>query len=63
MLIPKTMVVEQLRVDGDTERAERADDVLGEKVDAEPRSQAARSPGYRRQKLIDQVRGEPPVVG
>jgi len=35
MLLPKTMVVEQLRARGDTEGAERADRELGEKVDTE----------------------------
>ena len=35
MLLPKAMVVEQLRARGDTEGAERADRELGEKVDTE----------------------------
>ena len=35
MLVPKTMVVEQLRARGDAEAAERADRELGEKVDTE----------------------------
>ena len=35
MLVPKTMVVEQLRARGDAEGAERADRELGEKVDTE----------------------------
>jgi hypothetical protein len=35
MLVPKTMVVEQLRARGDSDGAERADRELGEKVDTE----------------------------
>jgi hypothetical protein len=35
MLVPKTMVVEQLRARGDTDAAERADRELDEKVDTE----------------------------
>jgi hypothetical protein len=35
MLVPKTMVVEQLRARGDADGAERADRELGEKVDTE----------------------------
>lgn len=35
MLVPKTMVVEQLRARGDHDGAERADRELGEKVDTE----------------------------
>jgi hypothetical protein len=35
MLVPKTMVVEQIRARGDAEAAERADRELGEKVDTE----------------------------
>jgi hypothetical protein len=35
MLVPKTMVVEQLRARGDHQAAERADRELGEKVDTE----------------------------
>jgi hypothetical protein len=35
MLVPKTMVVEQLRARGDGDGAERADRELGEKVDTE----------------------------
>ena len=35
MLLPKTMVVEQLRARGDDDGAERADRELGEKVDTE----------------------------
>jgi hypothetical protein len=35
MLVPKTMVVEQLRARGDSDGAERPDRELGEKVDTE----------------------------
>jgi hypothetical protein len=35
VLVPKTMVVEQLRARGATDAAERADRELGEKVDTE----------------------------
>ena len=35
MLVPKTMIVEQLRARGDHAGAERADRELGEKVDTE----------------------------
>jgi hypothetical protein len=63
MLIPKTMVVEQLRARGDTEGAERADNVLGEKVDTEHDAKLLRDLDIDAQKLIDQFGGQSPAVG
>ena len=63
MLIPKTMVVEQLRARGDTEGAERADNALGEKVDTEHDAKLLGELGIGAQKLIDEFRGQSPAVG
>jgi hypothetical protein len=63
MLIPKTMVVEQLRARGDTEGAERADNVLGEKVDTEHDAKLLRDLDIDAQKLIDEFGGQSPAVG
>jgi hypothetical protein len=63
MLIPKTMVVEQLRARGDTEGAERADNVLGEKVDTERDAELLGELDIDAQKLIDEFRGQSPAVG
>jgi hypothetical protein len=63
MLIPKTMVVEELRARGDTEGAERADNVLGEKVDTEHDAKLLRDLDIDPQKLIDDFRGQSPAVG
>lgn len=63
MLIPKTMVVERLRARGDTEGAERADNVLGEKVDTEHDAKLLRDLAIDAQELIDEFRGQSPAVG
>jgi len=63
MLIPKTMVVEQLRARGDTEGAERADNELGEKVDTDHDAKLLGELGIDAQKLIDEFRGQSPAVG
>jgi hypothetical protein len=63
MLIPKTMVVEQLRARGDTEGAERADNELGEKVDTERDAKLLGDLDVDAQKLIDDFRGQSPAVG
>lgn len=63
MLIPKTMVVEQLRAGGDTEGAERADRELGEKVDTEQDAGLLADLGVDAQKLADEFEGQSPAVG
>jgi len=63
MLLPKTMVVEQLRARGDTEGAERADRELGEKVDTEQDADLLASLGVDAAKLADDFGGQSPAVG
>ena len=63
MLLPKTMVVEQLRARGDTEGAERADRQLGEKVDTEQDADLLASLGVDASKLADDFGGQSPAVG
>ena len=63
MLVPKTMVVEQLRARGDHDGAERADRELGEKVDTE--SDAGLLAGFDidASKLESDFGGQSPAVG
>ena len=63
MLLPKTMVVEQLRARGDTEGAERADHELGEKVDTEQDADLLASLDVDAAKLADDFGGQSPAVG
>jgi hypothetical protein len=63
MLLPKTMVVEQLRARGDTEAAERADRELGEKVDTEQDADLLASLDIDAAKLTDDFDGQSPAVG
>jgi hypothetical protein len=63
MLLPKTMVVEQLRARGDTEGAERADRELGEKVDTEQDADLLASLDVDAAKLADDFGGQSPAVG
>ena len=63
MLLPKTMVVEQLRARGDTEGAERADRELGEKVDTEQDADLLASLGVDAAKLADDFGGQVPGGG
>jgi hypothetical protein len=63
MLIPKTMIVEQLRARGDTDGAERADRELGEKVDTEQDAGLLAELHIDAQKLSDDFDGQSPAVG
>jgi hypothetical protein len=63
MLIPKTMVVEQLRARGDTDAAERADRELGEKVDTEQDAGLLSELQVDAAKLAEDFDGQSPAVG
>jgi hypothetical protein len=63
MLVPKTMVVEQLRARGDTEAAERADRELGEKVDTEADAGLLSELQVDAAKLTEDFDGQSPAVG
>jgi hypothetical protein len=63
MLIPKTMVVEQLRARGDTDAAERADRELGEKVDTEQDAGLLSELEVDAAKLAEDFDGQSPAVG
>ena len=63
MLVPKTMVVEQLRARGDTDGAERADRELGDKVDTEADAGLLGELQVDAAKLADDFDGQSPAVG
>jgi hypothetical protein len=63
MLIPKTMVVEQLRARGDHEGAERADRELGEKVDTSSDASLLAGFDIDASKLESDFDGQSPAVG
>ena len=63
MLVPKTMVVEQLRARGDHDGAERADRELGEKVDTESDAGLLADLQIDAAKLADGFDGQAPAVG
>jgi hypothetical protein len=63
MLVPKTMVVEQLRARGDNDGAERADRELGEKVDTDADASLLSELGVDAGKLADDFDGQSPAVG
>ena len=63
MLVPKTMVVEQLRARGDTDAAERADRELDEKVDTEADAGLLADLGVDAAKLAEDFDGQSPAVG
>jgi hypothetical protein len=63
MLVPKTMVVEQLRARGDADAAERADRELGEKVDTEQDAGLLADLQVDAQKLAEDFDGQSPAVG
>ena len=63
MLLPKTMIVEQLRARGDTEGAERADGELGEKVDTERDAGLLADLNVDAAKLAADFDGQSPAVG
>jgi hypothetical protein len=63
MLVPKTMVVEQLRARGDGDAAERADRELGEKVDTEADAGLLADLGVDASRLAEDFDGQSPAVG
>jgi hypothetical protein len=63
MLVPKTMIVEQLRARGDHDGAERADRELGEKVDTESDAGVLADFQIDAAKLTDGFDGQAPAVG
>ena len=63
MLVPKTMVVEQLRARGDHDGAERADRELGEKVDTESDAGLLADLQIDAAKLADGFDDQAPAVG
>ena len=63
MLVPKTMVVEQLRARGDTDAAQRADRELGEKVDTEADAALLADLQVDAGKLAEDFDGQSPAVG
>ena len=63
MLVPKTMIVEQLRARGDTDAAERADRELAEKVDTEQDAGLLADLRVDAAKLAQGFDGQSPAVG
>jgi hypothetical protein len=63
MLLPKAMVVEQLRARGDVEAAERADRELAEKVDTEQNAALLSELRLDVRRLEDDFGGQSPAVG
>jgi hypothetical protein len=63
MLVPKTMVVEQLRARGNMDGAERADRELGEKVDTEADAGLLADLGVDAASLAEDFGGQSPAVG
>jgi hypothetical protein len=63
MLLPKEMVVEQLRARGDLDAAERAERELGEKVDTEGDAGLLAELKVDAQRLEDEFGGQSPAVG
>jgi hypothetical protein len=63
MLVPKTMIVEQLRARGDTDAAERADRELGEKVDTDADASLLAELQVDAGKLESDFDGQSPAVG
>jgi hypothetical protein len=63
MLLPKAMIVEQLRARGEVELAERADRELAEKVDTEHDAELLRRLSIDPERLVDDFGGQSPAVG
>jgi len=63
MLIPKDMIVEQIRARGDFDGAERADRELDEKVDTERDADLLASLGVDAGELTDAFRDQAPEAG
>jgi hypothetical protein len=60
MLLPKEMIVDQLRSRGDMDAAERAERELGEKVDTEQDAEPLAALGVDVQRLEDDFGDHPP---
>ena len=63
MLVPKQMVVEQLRSRGDFEAAERAERELGEKVDTDQDAELLAALDVDIQGFEDDLDGQSPAIG
>jgi hypothetical protein len=63
MQIPKGMVVERIRVNGNTELAARADAELPEKVDTERDADLLRTFELDPAELADGLGGQAPAIG
>jgi hypothetical protein len=63
MLVPKEMIVEQLRARGDLEAAERADREFGEKVDTDQDAGLLAELNVDAGSLDDDFGGQAPAVG
>jgi hypothetical protein len=63
MLLPKEMIVEQLRSRGDSDAAARADRELGEKVDTEEHADLLAELNVDVARLEDDFGGQAPAVG
>jgi hypothetical protein len=63
MLVPKEMIVEQLRARGDLEAAKRADRELGEKVDTDQDAALLAELNVDAGRLEDDLGGQAPAVG
>jgi hypothetical protein len=63
MLLPRTMIVEQLRARGEFELAERAGRELAEKVDTDGDAGLLREFNVDPEKLVDDFGGQSPAVG
>ena len=63
MLVPKEMIVEQLRSRGDLDAAQRAERELGEKADTEADAGLLSELGVDAGKLEDESDGQAPAVG
>ena len=63
MLLPKQMIVEQLRARGDLASVERADRELGEKVDTERDAELLAQLQIDPRQLDDEFGGQSPAVG
>ena len=63
MLVPKQMVVEQLRSRGDFEAAERAERELGEKVDTDQDAELLAALYVDTEQFEDDLGGQSPAVG
>lgn len=63
MLVPKEMIVDQLRGRGDFDAAERAESELGEKADTEADAALLSELGVDAGALEDDSDGQAPAVG